>query len=446
MNSLTTWSVLVLTFPTENATARMRAWRALKAKGCVVLRDGIYLLPHTAEREDEMRELAGSIDEAGGSAHLLRAQSLDSSQEGDFRALFDRNDDYGTFVASLGAARKTLGGQPPAEVTRLLRRLRKDYDAIRTIDYFPGTASTDAEIAWEDFVALADTVLSPGEPHAAERAIRPLRRDEYQARTWATRQRLWVDRVASAWLIRRFNDPKARFLWLDSPEACPPDALGFDFDGAAFTHVGERVTFEVLLVSFGLDDDAALLRLGEMVHALDVGGAPVPEAIGFEAVMAGARQRALDDDQLLVASQTQGTLYAAPDFRLAEGRRAFPALRANDHDPHVRLSVQLGGWHPGGVPRNRAAAHDHRTQPGPEGHAWFHSHLLELHVACVSGHASYGRAETSIRRSRRPARTDDSVPTLRHVDGRPIGYPMLTRVFNPQIAAHCIVRTDSGRL
>jgi hypothetical protein len=311
MNTLTTWSVLVLTFPTENATARMRAWRALKAKGCVVLRDGIYLLPHTAEREDEMRELANGIDEAGGTAHLLRAQSLNASQEEDFRALFDRDDDYMAFVASLNAARKTLGGLPPAEVTRLLRRLRKDYEAIRTIDYFPGAASTDAEIAWEDFTALADTVLSPGEPHTAERVIRPLRREDYQARTWATRQRLWVDRVASAWLIRRFIDPKARFLWLTSPDVCPPDALGFDFDGAAFTHVGERVTFEVLLVSFGLDEDPALLRLGEMVHALDVGGAPVPEAIGFEAVMAGARQRASDDDQLLdEMSRVLDSIYA----------------------------------------------------------------------------------------------------------------------------------------
>jgi hypothetical protein len=272
MNTLTAWSLLVLTFPTENATARMRAWRALKAKGCAVLRDGIYLLPHTAEREDMLRELASSIDEAGGTAHLLRAQSLDASQEADFHALFDRNEDCAAFVASLGVARNTLGTLAPAEVTRLLRRLRKDYKAIRTIDYFPGNASTDAEVAWEDFVALADTVLSPGEPHAAERVIRPLRRDDYQARTWATRQRLWVDRVASAWLIRRFIDPQARFLWLASPDACPPDALGFDFDGAAFTHVGERVTFEVLVASFGLDEDAALLRLGEMVHALDVGG------------------------------------------------------------------------------------------------------------------------------------------------------------------------------
>lgn len=311
MNTLTTWSVLVLTFPTENATARMRAWRALKAKGCAVLRDGIYLLPHTAEREDMLRELANAIDEAGGTAHLLRAQSLNGLQEEDFRALFDRNDDYAAFVTSLSAARKTLGGLPPAEVTRLLRRLRKDYEAIRTIDYFPGPASTEAEVAWEDFMALADTVLSPGEPHSAERAIRSLQRDDYQARTWATRQRLWVDRVASAWLIRRFIDPQARFLWLTSPDACPPEALGFDFDGAPFTHVGERVTFEVLATSFGLDEDPALLRLGEMVHVLDVGGAPVPEAIGFEAVMAGARQRASDDDQLLdEMSRVLDSIYA----------------------------------------------------------------------------------------------------------------------------------------
>ncbi|TBR76445.1 MAG: hypothetical protein EPN64_07630 [Burkholderiaceae bacterium] len=311
METLTTWSLLVLTFPTENATARMRAWRALKAKGCAVLRDGIYLLPHTTEREDMLRELASSIDEAGGTAHLLRAQSLDASQEADFHVLFDRDDDYTAFVASLNTARKTLGALAPAEVTRLLRRLRKDYEAIRTIDYFPGNSSIDAEVAWEDFLALADTVLSPGEPHAAEQAIRSLQRNDYQARTWATRQRLWVDRVASAWLIRRFIDPQARFVWLASPDACPPEALGFDFDGAAFTHLSERVTFEVLVVSFGLDEDPALLRLGELVHVLDVGGAPVPEAIGFEAVMAGARQRAPDDDQLLdEMSRVLDSLYA----------------------------------------------------------------------------------------------------------------------------------------
>lgn len=299
MNTLSTWSLLVLTLPTENATARMRFWRALKAKGCAVLRDGVYLLPHTEEREERLRELATAIAENGGTAHLLRAPSLDATQEAEFRVLFDRSDDYASFIRALADARKTISGQSAADLARLLRRLRKDYETIVAIDYFPDDAATRAEVAWQDFVALVDTVLSPGEPHPTERPIRLLPRGEYQGRTWATRRRPWVDRVASAWLIRRFIDPQARFIWLASPEECPDDALGFDFDGAAFTHVGDRVTFEVLAASFGLDKDPALLRLGEMVHVLDVGGAPVPEAIGFEAVMAGARERAPNDDQLL---------------------------------------------------------------------------------------------------------------------------------------------------
>ena len=299
MNWLSTWSLLVLTLPTENATARMRFYRALKAKGCAVLRDGIYVLPYSEPHESMLHELAGAIAESGGTAHLLRAPSLDASQEDEFRALFNRESDYDTFIRSLDQARKTISGQSATELTRLLRRLRKEYEAIRAIDYFAVDASVRAEAAWQDFVALVETVLSPGEPHPAERAIRPLARNEYQGRTWATRQRMWVDRVASAWLIRRFIDPDAHFIWLPSPDACPPEALGFDFDGATFTHVGERVTFEVLLASFGLDEDAALLRLGGIVHALDVGGPTPPEAIGFEAVMSGTRQRIENDDQLL---------------------------------------------------------------------------------------------------------------------------------------------------
>jgi hypothetical protein len=299
MDNFTTWSLLVLTLPTENATARMRFWRALKAKGCAVLRDGIYLLPHTEEREQVLRELAGAIADSGGAAHLLRAASLDAGQETEFRMFFDRSDDHAEFMRALKDARKTVSGQSAADLTKLLRRLRKDYETIVAIDFFPGEASTRAEAAWQDFIGLVDTVLSPGEPHSAERPIRSLSVSDYQGRTWATRQHMWVDRVASAWLIRRFIDRDARFIWLTSPGACPSSALGFDFDGAAFTHVGERVTFEVLMASFGFDKDPALLRLGEIVHALDVGGAPVPEAIGFEAVMAGARERATDDDQLL---------------------------------------------------------------------------------------------------------------------------------------------------
>lgn len=293
------WLLLVLTLPTDNATARMRFWRALKAKGCAVLRDGVYLLPATVAAEAELLELGTSIGEAGGAAHVVRTSSRGADQEAEFRSLFDRTDEYAAFARSLADARKTLSELSPAEITRLLRRVGKDFEAISSIDFFRSEASTRAEAAWQDFVALANTVLSPGEPHQAEGAIAVLRREDHQGRTWATRQRLWVDRVASAWLIRRFIDLRARFLWLASPSECPDDALGFDFDGAEFTHVGDRVTFEVLVASFSLEDEPGLLKLGALVHALDIGGPVVPEAVGFEAVMAGAKARALTDDEML---------------------------------------------------------------------------------------------------------------------------------------------------
>ncbi|WP_408419275.1 chromate resistance protein ChrB domain-containing protein [Paraburkholderia fungorum] len=116
---------------------------------------------------------------------------------------------------------------------------------------------------------------------------------------WATRRRLRVDRVASAWLIRRFVDRDARFEWLASPDDFPPDAVGFDFDGATFTHINDRVTFEVLAASFGISEEPGMTGLANMVHSLDVGGIVVPEAAGFEAVMTGATQRGPSDDELL---------------------------------------------------------------------------------------------------------------------------------------------------
>ncbi len=293
------WRLLILALPTENATARMRFWRALKAMGCAVLRDGVYLLPEGDGREEALRELADAIIEAGGTASVIHTSSHDRAQDELFRGLFDRGEQYAEFTRSLSDARKTLSGLPVPEVNRLLRRLRREYEALRSTDYFPGEATVRAEAAWSDFVGVVDTVLSPDEPHAADGSIARLDLKDFQGRTWATRRHLWVDRVASAWLIGRFIDPQARFLWLEKPSACPKKALGFDFDGATFTHIGERVTFEVLLASFGLGQDHGLAKLGELVHALDVGGAAVPEAGGFEALMTGARQRAADDDALL---------------------------------------------------------------------------------------------------------------------------------------------------
>lgn len=293
------WLLLVLTLSTENASARMRFWRALKAMGAAVLRDGAYLLPASKAHEQSFAELAEAIAEAAGTAHVLNTISRDPTQDAFFRGLFDCGENYVEFCRSLSEARKTLSRAAPSEIKRLERRLRREYEAIRACDHFPGDASVRAEASWSDFVAVIQTVLSPDEPHSEKGSIARLNKKTYQGRIWATRRNLWVDRVASAWLIRRFIDRKASFLWLDKPSACPKKALGFDFNGAAFTHVGKRVTFEVLLASFALDADRGLVRLGEMVHSLDIGGASVPEASGFEALMIAARQRDDDDDRLL---------------------------------------------------------------------------------------------------------------------------------------------------
>ena len=257
------------------------------------------MLPAYVEQAAQLQMLADDALQEGGQAWLLRVQAKDMAVKEVYPALFDRTADYTSWLEELAQARQTIPTLPTAELQRLQRRHGRAYEAIRKIDFFPGEASIRAEAQWQDFTNAVESIQSPGEPQATAGRIARRDRMQYQGRLWATRRHLWVDRVASAWLIQRFIDPAARFLWLESPADCHADAMGFDFDGAFFSDVGDRVTFEVLLASFGLDGDRGLLRLGSMVHALDVGGTTTPEASGFEAVLAGARKRWPDDDALL---------------------------------------------------------------------------------------------------------------------------------------------------
>jgi hypothetical protein len=305
------WLLLIVSLPMSSATARMRIWRALKALGCMALRDGAYLLPTHADREQDLQDLAEECIREGGSAWLMAIAPRSADEDAAYRQLFDRAGDYAELRKSWKEANRTLKSLSATEIMRLHRKLQREYEAIRTIDYFPGDASKEGEAAWMDFNRRIEGLLSPDEPHEVSGDIPRLDHGDYQGRVWATRRRLWVDRVASAWLIRRFIDRDARFQWLATPSDCPKRALGFDFDGATFTHVADRVTFETLMASFGLEQDAALMRLAAMVHQLDVGGEPVPEAVGFEAVMSGARERLADDDALLTEiSGVLDSLYA----------------------------------------------------------------------------------------------------------------------------------------
>lgn len=292
---MNTWISLITSLPTENATARMRAWRSLKASGAAVLRDGVYLMPERDDCRNTLDTVATDVRAAEGTALVVR---IEEPSDGNFVALFDRSTDFASLLADITSAREALTPDTANEALKQARKLRKAFANLVAIDFFPGEAQKQADEALRDLEQRAAWALSPDEPHPVNESIARLNIQDYRGRIWATRQRPWVDRLASAWLIRRHIDPQAKLLWLTTPADCPSDALGFDFDGAAFTHVGARVSFEVLLASFGLETPA-LQRFGAMVHFLDVGGVQPPEAAGIESALAGLRDTITDDDQLL---------------------------------------------------------------------------------------------------------------------------------------------------
>jgi hypothetical protein len=294
------WLLFVANLPGRNQTLRMRVWRSLTASGAGALRDGVYLLPDSGAAREVFERQSSEIQAGGGTAYIVTIGAQPgTAQEAAFRALFDRTSDYQAVAATLRTLRRELAKAKEADARRRLTAIRREAAALAAVDFFPGEPRTQLDAALADADAALTAHYSPDEPHPAKRTIARLDRADYRGRTWATRRRMWIDRVCSAWLIRRFIDPKARFVWLKRPKDCPKRAIGFDFDGAAFTHVGSKVTFEVLIASFELEGDPGLARLAALVHFLDVGGIPVPEAAGLAAIVSGARALRADDDALL---------------------------------------------------------------------------------------------------------------------------------------------------
>jgi hypothetical protein len=304
------WTVMFLTLPTQPSAVRVRVWRALKLLGSPMLRDGAYLLPHA--QPSPFDALAEEVRAHGGVAQVMHLRPSSDKQRDEVLALFDRSGAYAQWRSTLDDWLGTLAEGGETEARRRLRTTEQALRDIQATDHYPGEATLQADAALADARAALDACFSLGEPTArVGHGIARLDPRRYQNKRWATRARPWVDRLASAWLIRRFIDPQAQFVWLQDMSALPRGALGFDFDGARFTHVGTRVTFEVLLASFGLDADPRLQRLGTVVHYLDAGGIPVPEATGVEAVLAGQRSLHTDDDALLEAACTVfNALYA----------------------------------------------------------------------------------------------------------------------------------------
>ena len=297
---LSHWLLFVANLPGHHQTLRMRVWRSLKSAGAGALRDGVYLLPATNEARRLFEQQSIEIQRGGGVAHILELTGeAGGAQEAVFRGLFDRSAGYRVLGDQLAALRGGLKKLAESEARRRLNGLRRDVEAHEAMDFFPGAARLQIRALLLDVQGALNAHFHPDEPRPTKRGIVHRNKDDYRGRTWATRKRPWIDRVCSAWLILRFIDPKAKFLWLNRPKDCPKRAVGFDFDGAEFTHVDAKVTFEVLLASFGLQEDPGLSRLATLVHFLDVGGLAIAEAPGLAAIIEGARTLEPDDDRLL---------------------------------------------------------------------------------------------------------------------------------------------------
>ena len=302
------FNALVLSLPTRNSTLRMRVWRALKECGAAVLRDGVYLLPQ-AEAFDKLEK---EIRANGGFAMTFDATPHAEDDQAALRARFNRTADYAALIARISAARAALPALGPRRGLTALRRLEQASEKISRIDFFAGQAKEQAVAALASLKARYAELYARNEPRSSMKGLRPLDRARYHKRVWATRKAPWVDRLASAWLIKRFIDRDARFVWIARPSECPKKAVGFDYDGAEFTHVKNRVTFEVLAAAFGLDQDPALAKIGAAVHFLDVGGIPVPDATGLETMLKGAKEKARGDDAMLAeAMRTFDLLHSA---------------------------------------------------------------------------------------------------------------------------------------
>ena len=301
------WLVLIASLPTEDPAARMRMLRTLESLGAAVMREGAYLLPDTAGSRQGLEHLAEYIAKGAGVAQVLQVAPLSEAQRNAFRGLFDRSSRYAELIKNVESLSIGYGIADPSAIARVLHKQRRELDAISALDFFPSEVQGRARDALSAAEAAVRKLLFPAQTQDRASPEEPLLR-----RVWATRRPPWADRLACAWLIRRFVDPEGGVLWLDKAQACPAHAVGFAFDGARFGNSASLVTFEVMLQRFGLAQNAALARIGAIVHFLEVREAPVPEAAGVQTLLQGAARRSANDDELLAeAEKTFDLLYEA---------------------------------------------------------------------------------------------------------------------------------------
>jgi hypothetical protein len=310
------WLLLIHQIPPKPAYLRVKIGRHLQRIGAVAIKNSVYALPRNDETQEDFQWVLREIVKGGGEASIVEARFVDGLSDEQVLALFQsaREADYRDLASQAREVAASLPrrGPPPEtrriEVANQVARLRRRLSELDGIDFL---GAPGREIAEGLVSAMEARMKRSVEPR--ETAKSQLRREEYQGRTWVTRAGIKVDRMASAWLIRKFIDPRARFKFVPAKGYEPQTGeLRFDMFEAEFTHEGDLCTFEVLVTRFGLDDPA-LRALAEIVHDVDVKDAKYgrEEAPGVGQVVAGiAAAHAGDEARLQRGTALFDDLYA----------------------------------------------------------------------------------------------------------------------------------------
>ena len=263
------WLLLVYQLPARPVSARVKAWRRLQQLGAVAVKNSVYALPNRAGTREDFEWVRAEIVATGGQATVFQASTIDAMSTDDLREAFrrERQRDYRALVQALDRLARAASGsrrRDPRTVDKGLRACRERLAATESLDFFGARGREEARAAMARVEKLAARPESPARDSAA-----PLDAAAYRHRRWLTRPRPGIDRMASAWLIRRFIDPHATFAFGVPDPQRNAGAVTFDLFEGDFTHEGDRCTFEVLRSRFGLSD-SRLDDLAELVHDLDL--------------------------------------------------------------------------------------------------------------------------------------------------------------------------------
>ena len=295
------WILFSYSVPATNAKARMRIWRRISATGAVQLKTGLQILPNREDLLENITWLIGEVNSLGGEAIALQCARVEGMADQQIEQLFQAQVDpefariQEDARTLLTAADSLADGEGVKELSAALRKLRKRCEGVRDRDFFPSGAAAKTLNVLD---GISERLRRP------EQVVAPaarLDRTLYRNRTWVTRARPYIDRLGSAWLIRRYIDPQARFRFLRAGEKANlrQGELPFDTATGEFTHQGNLITFEVLIRDFGLHDPV-LARMSELVRCIDIQEGVMPdEAALLKTLLDGLVDLTADDHLLL---------------------------------------------------------------------------------------------------------------------------------------------------